>query len=75
MVPVVGGTSASPIRAESSAERAAREQADLIREQNRLLAEQNRLLAGKDDDEPKTLDDLLEALKAEVEQERRNRRR
>lgn len=45
MVPVVGGTSASPIRAESSAERAAREHAELLREQNRLLAEQNRLTA------------------------------
>jgi hypothetical protein len=41
-----GGTGAgSPIRAESSAERAAREHADLMREQNRLLAEQNRLVS------------------------------
>jgi hypothetical protein len=45
MVPVVGGTAASPIRRESSQERAAREAADLIRENNLLLAEQNRLLA------------------------------
>jgi hypothetical protein len=45
MVPVVGGTPASPIRRESSQERAARETAELAQEQNRLLAEQNRLLA------------------------------
>jgi hypothetical protein len=42
-----GGTGAgSPIRAESSAERAAREHAELMKEQNRLLAEQNRMIAG-----------------------------
>jgi len=75
MVPVVGGTNASPIRAESSAERAAQEHAELIREQNRLLAAQNRLLGGGESDEPKSLDDRLEALRAEVEQERKNRRR
>jgi hypothetical protein len=33
-----GGNMKGPIRAESSAERAAREQAELLREQNRLLA-------------------------------------
>jgi hypothetical protein len=33
------------VRAESSAESAAREQAELLREQNRLLAEQNRVAA------------------------------
>jgi hypothetical protein len=47
MVPVVGGTELSPIRAESSSERAAREQAELMREQNRLLAENNRLLGAE----------------------------
>jgi hypothetical protein len=47
MVPVIGGTAASPIRAESSAEKAVREQAELIREQNRLLAQQNQLRAGR----------------------------
>jgi hypothetical protein len=40
-----GGSMKGPIRAESSAERAAREHAELLREQNRLLAEQNRLTA------------------------------
>lgn len=40
-----GGSMKGPIRAESSAERASREQAELLREQNRLLAEQNRLAA------------------------------
>ncbi len=34
----------SPIRAESSAEQAAREAKEQLAEQNRLLAEQNRLL-------------------------------
>lgn len=70
-----GGSMKGPIRAESSAERAAREHAELIREQNRLLAEQNRLLGGGENDEPKSLDDRLEVLRAEVEQERKNRRR
>lgn len=44
MVPIVGGTSASPIRRESSAEIAARESAELLKEHNGLLEEQNRLL-------------------------------
>jgi hypothetical protein len=60
MVLVVGGTGASPIRAESSAERAAREQAELMREQNRLLAEQNRLLAREPAEEPKSPEQKLQ---------------
>jgi hypothetical protein len=40
-----GGNMKGLVRAESSAERAAREHAELMREQNRLLAQQNRLLA------------------------------
>lgn len=43
-----GGTGlGSPIRAESSAEEAARQQRELLAEQNRLIAEQNRLIAGQ----------------------------
>lgn len=40
-----GGNMKGPIRAESSAERAAREQAKLLQEQNRLLAKHNQLAA------------------------------
>jgi hypothetical protein len=79
MVPVVGGTGASPIRAESSAERAAREHADLIREQNRLLAKQNGLLANAGGQEPEDrpmseyTDEELDAIIAERKRQRERR--
>jgi len=42
-----GGAIGTPVKWESSAEKAAREQARLAKEQNELLAQQNRLLAAQ----------------------------
>lgn len=53
-----GGALGTPVRWESSAEKAAKEQERLLDEHNRLLAEQNRLMTGRSAPGRPTLEEL-----------------